>query len=244
MHEASQHDDNCFITLTYSEENLPWDGSLNKDHFQTFMKRFRERTKTKIRYFHVGEYGEALNRPHYHALIFGYDFPDKELWTSNDGIDTFTSELLGKIWPWGFSTVGACTWESAAYCARYATKKITGPAADAHYWRQTFTDLEVRLQPEYATMSLKPGIGATWFTEYKDDCYPSDYITHRGKKHKIPRYYDKLAEQHNEIDLATIKGNRRTKAEQWHHECTPKRLLAREECTHARLNLLKRNLEQ
>ena len=73
------HEDNCFITLTYDDENIPWDGSLNKQHFQAFMKRLRWHNKEKkIRYFHVGEYGEQLSRPHYHALIFNHDFDDKE----------------------------------------------------------------------------------------------------------------------------------------------------------------------
>jgi hypothetical protein len=56
---------------------LPADGSLDVSHFQKFMKRLRDRIKPlKIRFFHCGEYGDLTRRPHYHALIFGYDFPD------------------------------------------------------------------------------------------------------------------------------------------------------------------------
>jgi hypothetical protein len=33
----------------------------------------------KVRFFHCGEYGDLTRRPHYHALIFGYDFPDRIL---------------------------------------------------------------------------------------------------------------------------------------------------------------------
>ncbi len=244
IHEASMHDDNSFITLTYDDECLPWDGSLNKDHFQKFMKRlrFQQRKKT-VRYFHCGEYGEALRRPHYHALIFNHDFLDKEKWTERDGIVTYTSENLAKLWPFGFSTVGQVTWETAAYCARYITKKQTGDSAQDHYWLPVATDLEVQLQPEYATMSLKPGIGETWFTTYKDDCYPSDFITQKGKKLRIPKYYDTLLAKHNELDLQHLKDNRKQKANTWRHECTPKRLAAREKCAQARLATLKRNLE-
>jgi len=243
LHESSMHEDNCFITLTYDDDHLPWDGSLNKKHFQDFMKRFRDRTRKKIRYFHCGEYGEKLQRPHYHALIFGYDFEDKTLWSQKDGVRTYTSELLEKIWPFGFSTVGAVTWESAAYCARYVTKKQTGDQGKEHYWRILATDLEVELQPEYATMSLKPGIGQTWFTEYKNDCFPSDYITVNGKKKQIPRYYDKLLEKHNELDLATIKENRKREARKHHENNTRKRLRVREEVQKAKIKTLQRNLE-
>ena len=124
IHEAQMHEDNCFITLTYDDENIPWDGSLNKQHFQAFMKRLRWHNKEKkIRYFHVGEYGEQLSRPHYHALIFNHDFDDKELWTVNDEMRLYTSEKLQKIWPMGFSTIGSVTWETAAYCSRYIMKK-------------------------------------------------------------------------------------------------------------------------
>lgn len=244
VHEASMHDDNAFITLTYDDEHLPWDGSLNKDHFQKFMKRlrFQERHKT-VRYFHCGEYGEQLRRPHYHALLFNHDFTDKDKWTETDGIITYTSDNLAKLWPFGFSTVGQVTFETAAYCARYVTKKQTGKAAKDHYWRVLDTDLQVELEPEYATMSLKPAIGKTWFDEYRDDCFPSDYITQKGKKLRVPRYYDKLLAQHNEFDLKHIKEQRRIKADRWQHENTPKRLAARERCTTARLETLRRNLE-
>ena len=57
-----------FITLTYNNENLPEDGSLQVEDYQDFMKalryHFSKETKTKriypkIKYFHCGEYGET-----------------------------------------------------------------------------------------------------------------------------------------------------------------------------------------
>ena len=233
------HDENCFITLTYDEDNIPWDGSLNKEHFQKFMKRlrFKERHK-KLRYFMCGEYGE-LGRPHYHALIFNHDFQDKTLWTERDGIPTWTSEQLEGLWPFGFSTVGRCTYETAAYCARYTTKKKTGKEAETHYWKILTTDLEVEIEPEYANMSLKPAIGNTWFSEYKNDCYPSDFITRNGKKFRVPKYYDKLI---NEDELAYYKENRKRKAWARNEENTTSRLAQREKCAHARLENLNKIL--
>lgn len=239
------HEENCFITLTYDDDNLPWDGSLNPKHFQDFMKRLRWHNRDKtIRYFHCGEYGENLKRPHYHALLFNHDFHDKTLWTTTGEVNTYVSETLGKHWPLGFSTVGRLTWESAAYCARYVTKKQTGDAAKEHYWRMLSTDLAVELQPEYATMSLKPAIGKTWFSTYQDDCYPSDYITQKGRKLRIPKYYDKLLADHNAQELDAIKAERQKKARARAHDTTPQRLREREQVAKAKLATLKRNLEK
>ena len=94
-HESQLHAQNSFITLTYSEDHLPWDGSLVKSHMQDFFKRLRHYCKPqKIRYYMCGEYGENLSRPHYHACLFGKDFPDKEIFKECEGILTYTSQIL------------------------------------------------------------------------------------------------------------------------------------------------------
>ena len=125
-HEASMYDENCFITLTYREDALPPLGSLDKRHFQLFMKRLRKRyPKKTIRYFQCGEYGEKLSRPHYHACLFNHDFDDKKLFKVEGENRLYVSEKLTQLWPYGYSTVGAVTFESAAYVARYVTKKMT-----------------------------------------------------------------------------------------------------------------------
>ena len=78
VHESSLHRFSSFITLTYNDEHLPSDRSLNVEHFQRFMKRLRKHLEPlKIRFFHCGEYGDKFRRPHYHAIVFGYDFPDR-----------------------------------------------------------------------------------------------------------------------------------------------------------------------
>ena len=43
LHEASLHDANSFITLTYDDEHVPPGGSLRYRDFQLFMKRLRKR---------------------------------------------------------------------------------------------------------------------------------------------------------------------------------------------------------
>ncbi len=210
------------------------------------MKRLRKILEPKkIRFFHVGEYGEQLERPHHHALLFNHDFEDKYLWSQQEGINTYRSDLLEKIWPYGFTTVGALTWETAAYCARYCTKKITGKEAEEHYKKTSIETGElIDLEPEYITMSLRPAIGRSWYETYKTDCYPSDFITHKGKKYTIPKYYDKLYQEENEAAFTDIKKRRIEKAWQHADDQTPNRLRARETCQTARAQLLQRKLEQ
>ncbi|AXL15403.1 replication initiator protein [Microviridae sp.] len=210
IHEAQMHKNNCFITLTFSPEALAArknPQSLEMREFQLFMKRLRKKYGEGIRFFHCGEYGEKNKRPHYHALIFGHDFDDKQLWNQKNGIKLYISDELKQLWPYGFSTIGDVTFESAAYCARYVLKKVTGDAAADHY---TYTEPEtgevINIKPEYCTMSRKPGIGYNWLQKFKTDVYPHDYVVIRDKiKVKPPRYYDSLL---SEAELKAIKTKR------------------------------------
>lgn len=209
MHEKQMHEDSCFITLTMNDEYLqsrdnPY--SLDKSEFQRFMKRLRKRYGKKIRFFHCGEYGEKNSRPHYHAIVFGMDFEDKELFQVRDEIRLFTSESLAKLWPYGFVTIGDVTMESCAYVARYVTKKIKGKDADKHYIRwDPLTGEGISIEKEYATMSRKPGIGKSWFEKYKADVYPHDYVVVNKHQIRPPRYYDNLLD---EKELKKIKEKR------------------------------------
>lgn len=221
MHEAQMHDDNCFLTLTYDDDNLPWDGGLHVEHYQNFMKRFRKAiAPQKIRFFHCGEYGEQLSRPHYHACIFGYDFPDKEILKEVNGVRLYTSDLLADLWPYGFSTIGAVTFESAAYVARYVTKKITGKAADQigpnglrpYEAVDPDTGEIVARRPEYITMSRRPGIGRPWFDKFGSDVYPADEVIVNSKSVKPPKYYDEIYDKIDPADYARIKGARAASA--------------------------------
>ena len=47
MHEASMHEENCFVTLTYDDDKLPSGGSLKKKDCQDFVKRLRSRNADK-----------------------------------------------------------------------------------------------------------------------------------------------------------------------------------------------------
>jgi len=219
VHEASLHDENSFITLTYAPEHLPSDGGLVKEDFQKFMKRLRKKfAPRRIRYYMCGEYGDRTNRPHYHALLFGLDFSDREaLPPSASGADLFTSKTLEKVWGKGFVTVGDVTFESAAYCARYIMKKLNGPACEVvndetglrPYERfDSRTGEIVEVEKEYCAMSRRPGIARDWIQKFTGDCYPKDFVTVRGVKVRPPRYYDQYLESVNPDLLDDVKAQR------------------------------------
>lgn len=220
LHEASLYSDNCFITLTYNNENLPSDGSLNKRHITLFLKRLRKRFGEGIRYFQCGEYGSKFARPHHHAILFNFDFPDKKLWQARQGVILYRSAILEELWPYGFSTVGSVTFESAAYVARYITKKITGDRSAEHYGGR---------EPEYITMSRRPGIAREWFTKFYSDVYPADACVVRpGLIARPPRYYDNLFDLYNPEIYGKIKAKRMKLAKLSVHN-TAERLIAREQ---------------
>lgn len=198
MHENSLHEESCFLTLTYDDEHLPKDLSLNVKHHQDFMKRLRARTGRKLRFFQCGEYGERYGRPHYHSCLFGFSFPDRQLYSVRGGNAIYTSEFLRDVWSFGHAVIGDVTFDSAAYVARYVLKKVTGEPAEQHYRSFDPATGEVlqegRRQPEYVTMSRKPGIGADWIKQFRSDVYPSDEVIVNGVSCKPPRYYDNCYE--------------------------------------------------
>jgi len=226
LHEASLYEDNCFITLTYSPDHLPRDGSLDLKHFQDFMKRLRKRFSGfsvvydkdgkptyPIRFFHCGEYGEKNSRPHYHACLFNFDFKDKIKWSVSNSNPLYISESLSELWPFGFATIGEVTFDSAAYVARYVTKKITGDAADSHYLRMDPVSGELySLKPEYITMSRRPGIASGWYDKWSSDIYPSDTVVVNGRACKPPKFYDRRLELDDSKDFDLIKRMRELKA--------------------------------
>lgn len=241
VHEASLYESNCFITLTYDDEHLPRDCSLHVHHFQKFMKRLRKKYG-KMRFYHCGEYGSQFGRPHYHACLFGFDFPDKELFTIRDDIRVYTSRSLAEIWGKGFCTIGDVTFESAAYVARYIMKKQNGKNADDHYqWVDDYGVIHTR-KPEYTTMSRRPGIGQGWFEKYKDEVYPHDRVVLRGVKMRPPKFYDTKYEIINPNDLKKIKQKREREAKKHLDDQTPDRLKVKEHVQELKLKNLPRTL--
>nr|WAE43446.1 MAG: replication initiator protein [Microviridae sp.] len=228
--EQSLHLNNCFITLTYKDAPA----SLNKTDFPLFMKRLRKQHGKEIRFFHCGEYGELFSRAHHHAILFNHDFHDKYYWKTKNSFQLYRSPSLEALWPMGNSLIGAANWDTAAYVARYCTKKITGVRAESHY--------ENRL-PEHVTMSLKPGIGKKWLDKYLGDVYNYDHqILRNGQECKPAWYYDRLYDAINPEHLQELKNLRKEKAIQNPDNCY-RRLKVKETITKIKLNSNKRTFE-
>lgn len=212
VHETQMHEENCFVTLTYDDENLPFGGSLHRPDFQKFMKRMRK-AYGPIRVFYCGEYGEQLSRPHYHAILFGYRPKDHEIFRQSEETTLYTSKSLQSHWGLGHASFGDATFASAAYVARYITKKITGEAAGSFYQRVDPDTGEIySLTPEFNGMSRRPGIGLPWLKKYGADSYQKDEVILRGKAMKPPRFYDKHFAIAHPLEWQNVKLDRARQA--------------------------------
>jgi hypothetical protein len=161
---------------------MPLGMTLVKRDFQLFMKRLRKARREPVRFYACGEYGDVTQRPHYHALLFNCGFPDGRFHSKNNrDEELYVSDELTGLWDNGHALAGAVTFESAAYVARYCTKKISGDAADAHY--------EGRL-PEFSLMSRRPGIGAGYYDRFGQEVRDHDSVVVCGREVSPPRFYD------------------------------------------------------
>lgn len=180
MLEATLYESNCFATLTYEDAKLrrtssgmatlaPWD-------LQSWLKRFRkalvDRSQSlsgligsqkqdeivqRVRFYAVGEYGDATWRPHYHVAIFNFETcargrtlrrPGSEEPKWRDCCDS--CRMVGKTWGHGNVDLGILEASSAQYVAGYVTKKLT----------RSDDPILAGRHPEFARMSNRPGIGA------------------------------------------------------------------------------------
>lgn len=154
--EDRMHEHSCFLTLTYDDEHIPHGRTLVPRHLQLFIKRLRKDFEPrKIRYFAVGEYGvKNTKRPHYHIIVFG-------------GEHSEVLEYAKKNWKYCDPDVGIdCGFlnkDSARYITGYVVKKLN----------KSHRDLGDRY-PEFARMSLRPGIGAVGIDNMAKN------IIHRG----------------------------------------------------------------
>ena len=247
------HDANCFLTLTYDNENLPPHGQLVKRDLQLFFKRLRHLVGP-FRYVATGEYGELRRRPHFHAAIFGVDFSSDriEYGSGIKGDKIYVSETVALAWqkstfPMGH-TIGSLTFESAAYIARYITKKVTGVGASPlPLYSDADTGEVIFPNPEFLVCSR--GIGKSWFREFfMADVFPhARVITAQGTPAPVPRYYKTLLKELGS-DLALSMSHRASANMESNlanriSEDAPNRRMARAIYARARTGIFKRDLK-
>lgn len=190
--------------MTFNDKYLPADYSLRSWHLQDFWKRVRHALDReaeffdgvfagaeapRFKYYAAGEYGDENFRPHYHATVFGLPLRklgDLTYHAKSKDFVLYRSDWLERLWPWGFSTVAEMSFETAAYVARYCTKKVfkDGPIAYA----------EAGILPERSWISK--GLGRSWYEEFAAETWRDDYIVNsRGHQMAVPRTYMRWLEK-------------------------------------------------
>lgn len=214
--EARTHLENIFATLTYADDNLVigyQHPTLVESHLRDFWKRLRQAvirypdkftkgSENEIRYLASGEYGDVSNRPHYHALIFGMDFADKQVLQKEGDHVLYHSPFLDDLWGHGYCTIGAVTYATASYVAKYTMKN------DSHHkdiWN------EIGVEPQFMRVSRRPGLGFPWLEKHHRDVYPSDEIFIDGEKYSSVSYFDRKYSEGNELLMHAIKQTRKLK---------------------------------
>ncbi|QXP08338.1 MAG: replication initiator protein [Arizlama microvirus] len=209
-HEAQVHHTNCFLTLTYNDKNLPKDGSLVPRDVKLFLMRLRKRVG-RFRYFLAGEYGAKLGRPHYHIILFGWSPSDLRVHSCNRyGDCLYVSQVISELWTKGFHTVGQVTLKSIQYTAKYVMKRVY--SNDEHYNGK---------YPEFNRVSLKPGLGATWFQKYSASVFPLDRcLLDKALEYSAPRYYLKLLQKLDESMYNDVMERRKLHAIEMQDVCS------------------------
>lgn len=233
--------------LRWAIHNPPVGGlpiATNKDQHHEALSSRQKKPWHALSYYLAGEYGALYARPHWHICMFGIDFTDKTYHrTTATGSKLYTSKQLEKLWPWGYSSIGQLTYESAAYVARYVMKKITGDPAKEHYTKiDTDTGEIIKLTPEFNRMSKKPAIAKRFIEQYLTDVYPHGYVINKAKKTKPPIYYDRYFKKQQITAYTEMKELREIAAIYQWEEQTPERLRVREQVARAKTRSLQRNL--
>ena len=245
--EEQLHDESIFLTLTYDNKHYPPNGGLVKSDVQNFVRRLKEKVAPKkIKYYFVGEYGDQTNRPHYHAIIYGYEPAANtiEQISNENGMPLYSSTELTKLWskrkgtdPIGYAVYGHVNWDTCSYVARYVTKKINdSPEANTNVDNEARFKYRGNIQ-EFALSSRNPAIGKEWLDKYYDETVRDDYIVLNGKKMLPPKYFDDQIRKKDEEVYNKIKKNRKTNL----IELTPERAVNMEKIEKSLKSIYQRN---
>lgn len=108
----------AFVTLTYTDSNVPINNlgklTLRKNDMKLFIKRLRRSMeyhgdKTPFKTIYAGEYGGKMARPHYHIVFLGLT-------------DSQVRKYSRKCWKLGICQIGALRQGGIRYVTKYITK--------------------------------------------------------------------------------------------------------------------------
>lgn len=243
INEMQLHKDNCFITLTYNNDNPLVENdplciaSLRYKHFQNFIKRLRKKLNfPKLQYLVSGEYGPKDGRAHWHAILFGFDFADKKLVYLSKGYRHYSSDLLNKCWsiynrdthqylPIGYTDLANCDADCCNYVAQYVLKKLD---IDDQLPSFDFGDGEpcqlLERVPPMVRSSRNPSIGYNWYKKYGKNAVEKGFIYRPSKdlqsvqKIRTPEYYYKKFEQDFPEEYEIIKNCKEEKMKKYYSE--------------------------
>lgn len=246
--EMKLHKKNCFITLTYDNASdlVVKDplciASLRYKHFQNFMKRLRKKTGKKLGYLVCGEYGLKDGRAHWHAILFDFDFDDKELIYVKKGYKHYYSALLQECWstydkktdtytPIGFIDLADCDYDCCSYVSQYVLKKLpvnqNGITVGTYVDDVTGEVKEIELTdvcPPMVRSSKNPAIGYNWYKKYGENACEKGFIpivTNEGKKVRkvrTPAYYYSKFEVDNPQKSEILKNVKEEKMRKYYKE--------------------------
>lgn len=190
VHEQQFWPTASFLTLTYDERRLYYHTdqsivpSITPRHLQLFFKRLRKRTRLDLSYVACGEYGTNTDRPHYHVILYGYDFSaDRKFYDKTPTGNLYNSSLLDVCWQHqGHAVIADVSYDSCAYVAGYTIKKLNGKDGKSAYY-------DLGRLPPFGLMSRKPAIGKRWIQKHYLETVQHGDISINGKQRSIPRYY-------------------------------------------------------
>lgn len=189
-------DRSWFVTLTYSDDELPdrdrllldrdtlqpiqGTGVLRMSDVSDFMKRLRSRLGVSgVRFYAAGEYSPVRRRPHYHLILFA-DLPDVHRAKPVDGCAVYLpqgsgwSQTIEEAWGHGLTDCSPAGSYAMSYTSGYVVKKFKGKQEKEYQdavevFKRSFP--EITEQPiEDAIMSMRPGIGVPWIESHPELC--------------------------------------------------------------------------
>lgn len=175
----------AWVTLTFDEKNVP--DQLSKEHVRKYMRLLRKQNPgNNYRYFASGELGDRFGRPHYHLIIWNH----QPRFNMDSKTGRVFDPVIEKAWPYGGTMtedlmLSNSLEKRAAYIAGYVVKKYSKP--EHHEEEPIVLKAELKMgpksklidsyldkkwqpeiQPEFAIMSTKPGIGTTALPKFAE----------------------------------------------------------------------------